>query len=198
MADGANFADFPSWELLDFSKDCSVWGDWLGIVLTPDPAKPTDLIGPGYWSSINLFISSLPPNGTAYMGNRTFSEVYGRINEWYSYNMYYEWNGKADFSEGYYTMNPEFQTKVLVDPIETCQVEYCNAMAYVGNADLTGIGVSLPQSPIRLPKITNAARPLGLDFVPYRSPTRQRLPLRLHRMAYTTIPQRAEGATRSC
>lgn len=144
MADGDNFSDFPSWELMNFSNNCTIWGDWLGIVLTPDTSlgDTTRLIGPSIWSGTALFITSLPDNGTDYQGNRTIPEVYARISQWYAYNIFYQWNGTDDFSDGNWIINPDFINNVVIKPALQCPDEYCHALAYVGNSDLTGIGVS--------------------------------------------------------
>lgn len=156
MADGTHFADFPPWELMNFSNDCAIWGDWLGIVLTPDPSNPSSLIGPASFTGLDLFVASLPANGTDYQGNRTYAEIFSRISEWYTYNMYYDWNGSDDFTEGYYTMNPKFLQNVVAEPANNCVPEFCSAMAYTGNVDLTGVGVSLSSSlcPVAIPPIS--------------------------------------------
>lgn len=138
-----HFEDFPSWQLMNFSRNCTIWGDWLGVVLAPDPSLDTTvLIGPAIQSGLALFITALPDNATAYQGNMSVTEVYTRIGEWYTYNMYYSWEGNENQTEGAWNINSDFIKNVVVQPALQCPDEFYHAMAYVGNADLTGIGVS--------------------------------------------------------
>lgn len=53
----------------------------------------------------------------------------------------YEWD--AEGNAGALILDSEFFVTVLQAGVEKCPDEVCKAVAYTGNADITGIGVSL-------------------------------------------------------
>jgi hypothetical protein len=137
MSDGVNFVNFPRWDEMDFSRNCTAFGNWLAAFLVPNPWNPTESLGGSFGLSITLFVESLPTD-FKFPENSSVPVLSGEIGEWFTWNLINVYNKSADT----WDMNPQFQQRVFVDPIENCPVEFCKAVGYTGNADLTGIGVS--------------------------------------------------------
>jgi hypothetical protein len=139
MSDGVNFVQFPPWDQMNFSSNCNIWGNWLGVILTPNPSQPDDSIGPAFTTSIDLFTAALPANATL-PENMTLQEYHSQILDWYIFNTY---DQATPITYGPWNLTREFFTNVLQYPaLDYCTNEFCQAMAMQGNSDLTGIGVS--------------------------------------------------------
>ncbi|KAL1872442.1 hypothetical protein VTK73DRAFT_1520 [Phialemonium thermophilum] len=138
MSDGTHFPDLPLWSQMDFSANCSLWGNWLAAFLLPNPWRPSEMLGGSYPLGISLFAQSSPADFFD-SSNMTSTELFGIISAWYSWNIFNHWVGSD--TDGFWNWTSEFATNVIEAPIASCPEEYCKAVAYTGNADLTGIGV---------------------------------------------------------
>jgi hypothetical protein len=139
MSDGVNFVQFPPWEQMNFSSNCDIWGNWLGVVLLPNPSQPDNSIGPAFTTSIDLFTAALPANAT-FPENTTLQEYHSQILDWYIFNIYAQ---ETPITYGPWNLTKGFLTNVLQYPaLDHCTDKFCQAMALQGNSDLTGIGVS--------------------------------------------------------
>ena len=127
---------------MDFGKNCTVWGNFLSNFYRRDPWQPEYSSFGSYDQTILLFYESCP-DGTFYTGE--FGEMAeedqnARISEWYAWNLY-----RSIDDDGIFPINDTtdyFTFKLFYEPTDKCLDEYCNALEYTGNPDLTGIGVS--------------------------------------------------------
>lgn len=134
MSDGEFYTDFPPWDQMDFSRNCTAYGNWLASFLMPNPWQKDQKLGGSYPLSIHFVLESIPPG---FEFNATGQDLIVRISQWFTYNLYNRYN-KTD---QLFYLSDEFFNRAIWAPTETCRAEYCKAMAYTGNADLTGIGV---------------------------------------------------------
>src|SRR4051794_31775581 len=84
---------FPSLDRLDFSRDCEIYGRWLGSVLAPDPWMPNETALGTTWLSINLLYSALPDNFTttpegAWLQGQPLSVLSGKLADWMAAQMF--------------------------------------------------------------------------------------------------------------
>jgi hypothetical protein len=143
MSDGVNFTLLPTWDEMDFSRNCTLYGNFLASFLMPNPWDPTEYLGGSYYLSVLLFLYSVPDN--YYPSSYTTEEIqelYETITRWYMHNINHHLNPVTQIFE----TSDEFSEKVIWEPINNCPAEYCKALGYTGNADLTGIGVSDPEA----------------------------------------------------
>jgi len=143
MSDGVNFTNFPLWEEMDFSRNCTIFGNWLSSFLMPNPWDPRETMGASFSLSIDFFISATPDNFTLSVDPDEQQAQLLEINEWFTYNMY----NYLDETDGYWYLSDQFIDAAVWTPLDYCPAEYCKALGYTGNADLTGIGVSCDGRP---------------------------------------------------
>lgn len=127
---------------MDFGKNCTVWGNFLSSFYRRDPWQPEYTSFGSYDQTIVLFVESCP-DGTLYtgeLGEMTEEEQNAKISEWYAWNLYESMDDNGIFT--IINKTDPFTIKLFYEPIEKCVDEYCNAMEFTGNPDLTGIGVS--------------------------------------------------------
>jgi hypothetical protein len=139
MSDGANFTDLPLWEEMDFSQNCTVFGNWLSSFLMPNPWDSHEKMGGSIPLSIDFFVSATPSSFVVPDAADEQQALMLEINEWFTFNLYNYLNE----TDGYWYLSDEFIDRVVRTPVEHCPKEYCKAMGYTGNADLTGIGVGV-------------------------------------------------------
>ena len=106
----------PPWPLLNFSRDCSLAGDWLGRWYGTPNSPPLEL-------TLDYFLAALPRNTTA---------TVGQITEWYIFLVKAPSDSQAQ---------RDFVEHVLVEPRRRCTKELCAQFDYDGIPDLAGIGV---------------------------------------------------------
>ncbi|KAB5517452.1 hypothetical protein GE09DRAFT_1230809 [Coniochaeta sp. 2T2.1] len=137
MSDGVNFTNFPAWEEMDFSQNCTVFGNWLASFLMPNPWDPRERMGGSLPLSISFFLSATPDNFTVPDTAEGQQDLMVEINEWFTFNLYNYYN----FTDEFWYLSEEFRERAIWAPLDFCPAEYCKALGYTGNADLTGIGV---------------------------------------------------------
>ncbi|KAL1847102.1 hypothetical protein VTK73DRAFT_157 [Phialemonium thermophilum] len=122
MSDGVRFLDLPPWSQMNFSRNCTVWRDWMSVIATPIATNPEDSVGPSIPQGIELFAAAAPAN-LSLPANKTEGEFYATIAEWYTYNIFYTWDAAA----GQWNQTPDFYQRVLIEPMAACPDEYCEA-----------------------------------------------------------------------
>lgn len=85
MSDGLHFTEFPPWEKMDFSKNCSVWGEWFATYQSPSPWDDTQYLDGDVKTIFALFNSSLPDDWHP-PDNWTTGIYYGNVLDWYGFN----------------------------------------------------------------------------------------------------------------
>lgn len=142
-----NFPLMPPWEDMDFTANCTAWGNWLATWFLPNPWDRLQILEGGYSPTFTLIDSAVPEGIVARVldGNSsiTLPKVLSKTHEWWSYHLYnmYEWD--ADGAVLDYDLDSAFWLNVMEPGMYNCQKEVCKAQAYTGNADITGIGVGL-------------------------------------------------------
>ncbi|CAK7211615.1 hypothetical protein SBRCBS47491_001184 [Sporothrix bragantina] len=146
-------AVFPGWDQLNFSRDCSAYGQWLAAFIAPNPWTPDEALGGSIPLSIKLLASALPPGWTFHdnssstggenitvleavtssAGTAYFSDAM----QWFVAHMYTTWNE----TDQLWYADPDFVDNVVWAPSIKCDREFCKAIAFTGNADLSGIGI---------------------------------------------------------
>jgi len=107
----------PPWERLNFTRDCTLTGEFLGQYFS----KPTS--PPSISVVIQYFTSAMPLDVDISVG---------QIVEWY----YVVERQIMDLQ------NVEVRQHVLITPRKICEAEFCTRFEWQGNADISGIGVS--------------------------------------------------------
>lgn len=138
----------PSWDEMDFAANCTTWGNFVSSFVEPNPWADDNVLLGSYQTTIELFEASAPVGtfDTGEFGNLTALEQRAKIAEWYTWNVY----GTlipVDENLVQFNQSTPFWIHVGALPIEKCQDEYCSALGYTGNTDLTGVGVSRPSRP---------------------------------------------------
>ncbi|KUI63423.1 hypothetical protein VM1G_10263 [Cytospora mali] len=149
MSNGVNFTDFPLWENMNFTRNCSYYGNWLSTFVQDNSWQKNETLRGSTLLIIEYFISALPNNNTLdrhnifSIDNETVGvgNYFGKILEWYGWNVYNSMYTTDNGTEDYIMMTDEFYDHVLIGPRDTCRPEYCKALGFTGNMDLTGIGV---------------------------------------------------------
>lgn len=122
-----------TWEQLNFTNNCTAWGQWLGAMLQPDSWDPKHTRGMSVELSMNLFSTAMPD------GYRT---TFAEVAKWFAYNVYHTPYPEDSPQPTYWLFSSNFNETVVYGPKEVCQAEFCKAVGYTGNQDLCGIGVS--------------------------------------------------------
>jgi hypothetical protein len=137
MSNGVNFTNLPSWDEMDFSKNCTLFGNWLSSYLMPNPWDNRQVLGASFPLSLDYFLSATPDTFTIPSSADEQQALILEINEWFAFNLF----SYVD-DDGYWYLSDDFFNRAVWDPVGLCPAEYCKALGYTGNADLTGIGVS--------------------------------------------------------
>lgn len=186
MSDGVHFTNFPLWEDMDFAQNCTVFGNWLSSFLMPNPWDTREKMGASFPLSIEYFLTATPSNFSYPETPDDQQALMIEINEWFTFNLYNHLNGTDDF----WYLSDEFLERAVWTPLEYCPAEYCKALGYTGNADLTGIGVSQMCHRGSGMRLIN----LGARLILRRSHTRDLLPVRIHSLADQHMAQsQAQG-----
>ncbi|ROV87340.1 hypothetical protein VMCG_10696 [Cytospora schulzeri] len=130
MSDGANFTMFPLWGNMNFTQNCTLYGNWLSTFVQDSPWDPGMTLDGSAWLIVRYFESALPDNYT-FPGDGTWGKYYGTILDC----------NYVDKNETGIWMTDQFYDNVLMGPSEPCRPQYCMALGFTGNMDLTGIGV---------------------------------------------------------
>ena len=147
-------AVFPGWDQLDFGRNCSAYGQWLAALIAPNPWKPQEALGGSIPLSIVLMTHALPPgwtfndtsssgggsepfNATATTESPAGTAYFRDVMQWFVDHMYATYNE----TNGLWYADPDFVANVVWDPATRCTREFCKAIAFTGNADLSGIGI---------------------------------------------------------
>lgn len=138
MSNGTDFPMLPRWDEMDFSKNCTAYGNFLASFLMPNPWDQRETIGGSYMLGMEFFYYSKPDTFEYPSESQEIEAMFEQITAWYIRNIY----DHFDPIDGYWYKSDEFKKRVLWDPVYKCPAEYCKAVGYTGNADLTGIGVS--------------------------------------------------------
>lgn len=138
MSDGVSFTDLPRWEAMNFSQNCTLFGNWLSSFLMPNPWDTREKMGASFTLSIEYFLSATPDDFTFPETPDEAQALMLEINKWFTYNLYNHLD-----ADDYWYLSDEFIDRAVWKPVESCPVEYCKALGYTGNADLTGIGVQV-------------------------------------------------------
>jgi hypothetical protein len=146
MSDGGNFTDFPLWEDMDFSQNCTLYGNWVASFLMPNPWDPRSKMGGSIPLGIDYFVSATPSDFVIPDSPSGEQALMMEINRWFTFNLYNHFNE----TDGFWYLSDEFLKRAVSMPVVTCSKEYCKALGYTGNADLTGIGVSYSQHLVSL------------------------------------------------
>ena len=135
----------PSLSELNFSQNCTLYGEWLSVLITPNPWEPTLTLGGSITISILYLLSAFPEGwkapAWAIEANATEADVFTAEMEWWTRGFFSYYNETDEL----YWPDPEFVNRTIWDPKEACPAAFCRAVGYTGNADLTGIGVSRPR-----------------------------------------------------
>lgn len=141
-------AVFPDWLQLNFSSNCTAYGQWLSAFVSPNPWSPQDALGGSIPLSLALFTGALPANWTFVDGSNATAVVtaggtpggsayFGDVMQWFTTHLFYQ----LDPEDQLWYAEPAFVDHVIWTPAEKCPREFCKAIAFTGNADLSGIGV---------------------------------------------------------
>jgi hypothetical protein len=137
MSNGTDFPMLPTWDEMDFSRNCTAYGNFLASFLMPNPWNPREAIGGSYMLGIQFFYYSKPDTFQYPNSSVEIEALFEDITAWYIRNIYDHY----DPVTGYWYKSDDFLQRVIWDPIKSCPAAYCKALGYSGNADLTGIGV---------------------------------------------------------
>ncbi|CAK7198225.1 hypothetical protein SEUCBS139899_000883 [Sporothrix eucalyptigena] len=144
---------FPDWSQLDFARNCSSYGQWLAAFIAPNPWTPEEALGGSIPLSIILMSHSLPPGWTFNdssapnsTGGQGWAETiespagtayFSDVMQWFVAHIYHTYNA----SNNLWYADPQFVDNVVWSPADKCGREFCKAIAFTGNADLSGIGI---------------------------------------------------------
>lgn len=164
MSDGINFTILPLWENMNFNRSCTLYGNWLSAFLKDYISLQTNItLGSSAGPLLSYFESALPED-YIFPGNGTLGAFYGTILElvWVeravskaglesvgrsglltSMRDSYYANPNDTIDTGFFTFQGKFYEYAYIGPRVVCRPEYCMALGYTGNMDLTGIGVRL-------------------------------------------------------
>jgi len=132
----------PGFDQLNFASNCTIYGQWLSALITPDPWEPNLSLGGSIALSL-LYLSSALPNdwqlpSWAEEANITLVDLPTIAMEWWAMNFFSYLNE----TDQMFWPDPLFLNRTIWDVKEKCPAAFCKAVGYTGNADLTGIGVS--------------------------------------------------------
>lgn len=141
---------FPSWSQLNFSRNCTAYGQWLSTLIAPNTWNKADTLSGSITTSIELFNSAIP-DGWVFTSNASGTptnftldaptvydtEYFGDVLQWFTTHLYSAYNA----TEGQWYADADFVNNAVWDPADKCPNEFCKAIAFTGNADLSGIGV---------------------------------------------------------
>ncbi|EPE02201.1 hypothetical protein F503_06117 [Ophiostoma piceae UAMH 11346] len=140
----------PSWSQLNFSRNCTAYGQWLSAFISPNTWNRADSLGGSIPLSIELFNSALP-EGWVYTSNQSGTptnwtlgvstaaeqQYFGDVLKWFTTHLYSTYNA----TEGQWYVDIDFVDNVVWDPADKCPNAFCKAIAFTGNADISGIGI---------------------------------------------------------
>lgn len=86
MSDGVNFTAFPLWEDMDFTKDCSLYGNWLYSFLKENVWNPAESFDGSALVTIYYFKSALPES-YSFPWDGPLGADDGMILDWYGWNV---------------------------------------------------------------------------------------------------------------
>lgn len=142
----------PGWDQLDFARDCSAYGQWLAAFIAPNPWTPDEALGGSIPLSIVLMSNALPPgwvfndtsvdggvalNATEVVQSSAGTAYFSSVMQWFVAHLYATYND----TDGQWYADSEFVDHVVWEPASRCGREFCKAIAFTSNADLSGIGI---------------------------------------------------------
>ncbi|CAK7269212.1 hypothetical protein SEPCBS57363_003487 [Sporothrix epigloea] len=142
----------PGWDQLDFARDCSAYGQWLAAFIAPNPWTPEEALGGSIPLSIVLMSYALPPgwvfndtsvdggvalNMTEVVHSSAGTPYFSSVMQWFVAHLYTTYNT----TDGQWYADDEFVDHVVWEPANRCGREFCKAIAFTSNADLSGIGI---------------------------------------------------------
>ncbi|KAL1900970.1 hypothetical protein Sste5346_002032 [Sporothrix stenoceras] len=150
VVDNPGAAAIPDWSQLNFARNCSAYGEWLAAFVAPNPWNPEEALGGSIPLTVLLVSNALPPGWTF---NESFggdggnwsqtiespagTAYFGDVMQWFTSKLYNTYNA----TDGQWYADPSFVDNVIWTPADQCPREFCKAIAFTGNADLSGIGV---------------------------------------------------------
>ncbi|KAI6579463.1 hypothetical protein MCOR06_010058 [Pyricularia oryzae] len=132
---------YPNWKETDFSKHCEKYGNWLTAYTTAYRGDKKAVLGPTLELTPGFVWMGMPKNFTHADGSVSDLSDIGlngvtELNSWFLGNLQ-----KTD--ENGTALNEEFLFHTIFGPFDKCTEEYCKAIGFLGNADMTGIGVMI-------------------------------------------------------
>ncbi|TLS23381.1 uncharacterized protein PpBr36_06475 [Pyricularia pennisetigena] len=138
---------YPRWQDMDFSKNCTIYGAWLTAYITtyrfviPVSDKKA-VLGPNLQLTPVFVGMALPDNFKLPEGSlrgKTVAEVNvdAELNSWFYANL------QRINANGTLVVNEDFLRHTIFEPFDKCTTEYCTAIGFLGNADMTGIGIMI-------------------------------------------------------
>ncbi|EFX06034.1 hypothetical protein CMQ_4103 [Grosmannia clavigera kw1407] len=139
----------PSWDQLNFSRNCTAFGQWLYSFITANSWDKQATFGGSVTLSLEMFDAAVPPDWS-YLQNASDAQTatpdgraaaatiyYGRVLQWFSANLFWSYNSTT----ASWDSSPSFSENVIWQPAVACPEHFCKAVAFTGNSDLSGIGV---------------------------------------------------------
>ncbi|KAF6811401.1 C6 zinc finger domain containing protein [Colletotrichum musicola] len=131
-----------TWDQLDFGRNCTAWGQWLGAMIQPDPWDPKHARGMSVDLSGILFLNAVPEGTTLKsMGYHNLSDWFADVSWFFSYNMLHTPVPPPPELPNYWQFSPRFNNSIVWGPKPRCEADFCKAAGYTGSQDLCGIGV---------------------------------------------------------
>ncbi|TLD32709.1 hypothetical protein PspLS_01004 [Pyricularia sp. CBS 133598] len=131
---------YPKWDKMDFGKNCTVYGKWLTTFFTKNRADKKLFLGPNLADTPEFVLKALPDNFSLEDPTMNGIVLTTELNSWFSANLA-EWAETADIEDENFLFSVVF--KPIFKPIDNCKSEFCEAVGFIGNADMTGIGVMI-------------------------------------------------------
>lgn len=151
---GGNWAAPPD-EQLNFSRNCDVWGAWLGAIMTPDiwnADESHSTLGTNLQKNVALLRSALPPN--------TPEPTYGEAIAWWidkqqpdfpaahcHFRHEVNYTGSSLSCRAYWNNQINLNNLTVKVPSQNCREQMCAAVSRTINPDIVGIGVSATIEP---------------------------------------------------
>lgn len=145
----------PPDQLLDFSRNCTVWGAWLGAIMTPDTWSDDEshaTLRTNLQKNVALLNSALPPNWP----RATYSEAIA----WWIGRQYpdflaadcdfkheVQYTGRSLHCQVYWNAQVNLSALVVKALSKKCQPQMCAAVARTISPDIIGVGVSTSIEP---------------------------------------------------
>ncbi|TLD17062.1 uncharacterized protein PgNI_00726 [Pyricularia grisea] len=133
---------YPRLQDMDFSKNCTIFGEWLTAYTTTYRRDKKSVLGPLLLLTPDFVKMALPdgfdsPYASLPQTKEVLLAYYADLNSWYLAKF-------LGYNEANVTKAEEdLLVKILYDPMDKCKVEFCQAIGFIGNADMTGIGVMI-------------------------------------------------------